>query len=126
MRLVAEVTGLALHAQGDLPEQGEHQGAHGVHAQGHDDLTAGGGVFGDGLKHVGSETTDEQAEALVDPGSVYPFMQKSIAWIIIIFNFNFYIKSTTTISGILLNRGITSVVPNPRDSTRFFVPSSEV
>ena len=49
-------------------------------------------------------------------------MQKSIAWIIIIFNFNFYIKSTTTISGILLNRGITSVVPNPRDSTQILCP----
>ena len=57
-----------LDTQSYLPEQGENKGTHGVNADGDADLTQSGSVQGDGFVHVGRETADKQAKALIDPG----------------------------------------------------------
>lgn len=68
--------GFPLDAQGDLPEQGEHQRAHGVYAEGHGNLLGRGHVRREGFKHVGRETADEQAQALVDPAGGHQHDQR--------------------------------------------------
>ena len=57
-----------LDTQSYLPEQGENKSTHGVNADGDADLTQSGSVQGDGFVHVGRETADKQAKALIDPG----------------------------------------------------------